>query len=244
VWADLGNHNAGLANAAQMGAATVCRHADGRLCLFVKNGGGGLSMKSQTAPGGAWGPWVDLGGTDVQDGVTAVAGPSGRIEVFAATRTRILHWYQTAPNSVFTANTALPDVPPSSPPTACLGPNGRLHLVYRVGAEVAVTSQTVVNGGWGQPVLSPGPGGHGQVAAVAYDGLVRLAARNADGGVSTAAVAPDGSVGGWESLGGAADVPALAADAGGQLAVFADAGQPAVCLWPQPGAWTPLDRSQ
>jgi LmbE family N-acetylglucosaminyl deacetylase len=239
VWADLGNHTAGQLNAPQMGCPAVTSNGDGRLQVLVKNGGGGVSTKCQTSPGGSWSSWVDLGGTDVQDGVTAITGPAGRIEAFAATRTNVLHWYQTAPNGGFTANPALPSAAPASPPTACLGPDGRLHLVYRVGAQIAVTSQTVPDGGWGQPALSPGPGGHGQVAAVLGAGVVRLYARDGSGGVSTALVDAAGQVGAWAALGGAADVPAAALDAAGRLVVFAVGPTGVVSVGP---TWADLTR--
>jgi hypothetical protein len=241
VWADLGNHNAGLANAAQMGAATVCRHADGRLCLFVKNGGGGLSAKSQTSAGGGWGGWVDLGGTDVQDGISAVRGPDGRLEVFAATRATILHWYQTAPNGPFTFNPNLPAMVPASPPTAILDQAGRIRVVCRRdgGTDIAVAAQTVPGGSWGQPLSASGPGGHGQVAAVLDAGLVRLYCRDADGAVSTALLDTTGLPGSWAGLGGTTDVPAVMLDQAGQPLLAIATGD-RVSLADPAGGWQTL----
>jgi LmbE family N-acetylglucosaminyl deacetylase len=243
VWADLGNHNAGLPSAGQMGTPGVARNADGRLQLFVKNGGGGVSTKSQTSPGGSWGAWVDLGGTDVQDGTTAVLGPSGRIEMFAATRDRILHWYQTAPNSAFTANPTLPSMVPASPPTAVLDQGGRIRVAYRRagGTDVAVSVQVIAGSSWSQPVAARGPGGSGQLAAAAYAGGVQLFGRDAGGGVSVAPLSPGGAPGPWDGLDGVADCPAVVTDPGGGLRVFADGdGRLAHRSWPAESAWTPL----
>lgn len=239
VWADLGNHNAGASNAGQMGCPTVARNADGRLVVFVKNGGGGLSSRTQSAPGGAWGAWTDLGGTDVQDGIAAVVCPDGRLEVFAPTRAGLLHWYQVDPNGPFTAHPSIPALPPTSPPTVVVDALGQLVVAYRHGTDIAVSVQPGAGGAWPTPTVLPGPGGHGQVAALLHNGQVRLAARNAAGGVSTAAINAPGD---WTDLGGAADCPAVAINAAGLLTLFAaDAG---VSVWTDgPGeepAWIPL----
>nr|WP_161556669.1 PIG-L family deacetylase [Micromonospora acroterricola] len=223
TWSSLGNHNAGQPNEAQMGVPTVTRHADGRLCLLVKNGGGGVSSRSQTAPGAGWGPWTDLGGTDIQDGVTAAVGPGGRIEVFAGTTTGLLHWYQTAPNGPFKLNPNLPSLPAGSPPSAVRMPDGRLLLVYRTADSLALTSQAAPDGPWEQPVVVSGPGGHGQVTAATCSGRVWLACRDADGGVSATSLDNDGLPGDWVSYGQACDVPALAV-AGGVPHLFVGDG--------------------
>ena len=49
--------------------------------IFVKNGGGGVSTKYQTQINGVWSAgWTDMGGTEVEDGLTAVTNPGGVIE--------------------------------------------------------------------------------------------------------------------------------------------------------------------
>jgi hypothetical protein len=243
TWIDLGNHNAGSATAGQMGAPAIGRHANGRMCLFVKNGGGGVSMKSQLSPGGSWGGWVDLGGTDVQDGMAVVLNPAGGLEVFAATRTKILHWYQHTPNGAFTLNPNLPSMVPASPPTAVMDANGCARVAYRRigGEEVAVSAQAEPASGWLPAVAGPAPGGTGQLALSLYDGEVRLAGQDANGSVSMCQLDGDGTPGSWSSLGGRTDCPAMAEDAAGQLLVFsAVGGEPAYCpLTAQPD-WTPL----
>ncbi|MGW5556842.1 PIG-L family deacetylase [Micromonospora sp. NPDC003944] len=224
-WASLGNHNTGAVTEAQMGVPAVARHADGRLCVLVKNGGGGVSAKSQTAPGAGWGSWVDLGGVQVQDGLTATAGPGGRIEVFAATTAGILRWSQSVPNGPFTVDTTVPDLPPGSPPTVVRQPDGRLLLVYRQagGTGIVLTRQVAADGPWGQPVVVAGPGGHGQVAAAAAAGRVWLACRDATGCVSATALDAAGQPVWWQQYGRACDVPALSVAAGVLHAFVGDA---------------------
>ncbi|WP_425276339.1 hypothetical protein [Streptomyces carpinensis] len=65
----------------------------GRTHLFVRNRGGGVSMVAQKEKGG-WTAWCDLKGREVQDGLAAVTGESGRVELYAAVPGGLLHWRQ------------------------------------------------------------------------------------------------------------------------------------------------------
>ena len=95
--------------------------------IFVKNGGGGVSTKYQTQVNGVWSAgWTDMGGTEVEDGLTAVTNPGGVIELFAWTTSAILHWYQTAPNAVFVMKPFFPFLAPASPPVALLASDGTI----------------------------------------------------------------------------------------------------------------------
>ncbi|MFF3001970.1 PIG-L family deacetylase [Kitasatospora sp. NPDC057940] len=226
-WADHGNPNTGLGNEDQVGVPVVAANQDGRLELFVKNGGGGLSCIWQTTPGGVWtGTWTDLGGTDLQDPVTAIRNGVGAIEVFASTRTGILGWWQTAPNGAFGGPTPIPGARPASPPKAALDQDGRIELAYReVGTGAMLVSyQTRPGGEWSQsPAPLGGHGGVGEPAAATLGGRVVLFERNRGGGVSTTAqTAPNSGYGTWQDLGGTVlDHPAALVDGGGVLHVFA-----------------------
>ncbi|MGW4462890.1 PIG-L family deacetylase [Micromonospora sp. NPDC004704] len=242
AWADLGNHNAALPNANQMGAPTAARHADGRLCLFVKNGGGGVSVKSQPAPGDGWGAWVDLGGTDVQDGISAVLNPTGCLEVFAATRAKVLHWYQSVPNGPLIRNEVLPSMVPASAPSAVVGADGRVRVVYRRGGgtDVAVSVQASPGGGWLPPVAAPGPGGVGQLATVVHGNQLYAFARDAASGVSVAQLGADSVPGAWTSLGGTVETPAVVVTGTGPQVFAARAGALAYRSWPAESGWSSL----
>jgi hypothetical protein len=78
------------------GTPAVAVDAQGRAHVFVRNAGGGVSLLAQKENGG-WEPWRDLKGKDVQDGLAAVTGESGRVELYAAVPGGILHWNQEAP---------------------------------------------------------------------------------------------------------------------------------------------------
>ncbi|GAA3991056.1 hypothetical protein GCM10022384_43650 [Streptomyces marokkonensis] len=74
--------------------------AQGRAHIFVRNSGGGLSMRAQKQKGG-WCPWRDFKGTDLQEVPAAVAGKDGRIEAYAAGAGALVYWRQEGPATEF-----------------------------------------------------------------------------------------------------------------------------------------------
>ncbi|MFD7711456.1 hypothetical protein ACFV6E_10915 [Streptomyces sp. NPDC059785] len=92
-WTPLGHPNK---KGDRTGAPAVTVDAQGRAHVFVRNGGGGVSMLGQKEKGG-WGPWRDLKGSEVHEDLAAVTGESGLVELYAAVPGAILHWRQEAP---------------------------------------------------------------------------------------------------------------------------------------------------
>jgi hypothetical protein len=80
------------------GTPAVAVDAQGRAHVFVRNGGGGISMRAQREKGG-WDPWRDLKGKGVQEEPAAVTGESGRVELYAAVPGGIVHWRQEKPGA-------------------------------------------------------------------------------------------------------------------------------------------------
>ncbi|GGQ02804.1 hypothetical protein GCM10010266_27760 [Streptomyces griseomycini] len=78
------------------GTPAVAVDDRGRAHVFVRNRGGGVSLLAQKEKGG-WNPWWDLGGEDVRDGLAAVTGESGLVELYAAVPDGIAHWRQEEP---------------------------------------------------------------------------------------------------------------------------------------------------
>lgn len=238
-WSSLGNPNAGSPDSQlQVGAPVAAKNGDGRIEIFVRNGGGGVSTSFEQADG-VFSDWVDLGGSDIQEDPAAVTTDSGRIEVFASTKTGILHWFQPSPNSSFTADSSFPSGPPASAPTPAIDQDGRLEVFYRQAgsASVEASVQASPDGDWKpSPVVLGGQAGVGQPALVTApagaDARVMVFTRNGGGGVSSARqTSANGGFGGWSDLGGlfvglptaavdhAGFVVLLAMSAGGQLAV-------------------------
>jgi len=95
-WNRLGHPNA---KGGQTGVPAVAVDAQGRAHVFVRNRGGGVSMRGQKEHGG-WGPWRDLKGREVTGELAAVTRASGLVELYATTPTGILRWTQAGPGHV------------------------------------------------------------------------------------------------------------------------------------------------
>lgn len=206
-WEALGNPNGGACvgphHCHWTGLPATAANADGRLQVFLRNGGGGVSTKWELV-GGGWSDWLDLGGgPDIIDGLAAITSIGGRIEVFGTTRLgRIAHWYQIAPNDIFAFDGTFPRpeaevTSAASPPTATFNADGRLEVFYRVRgtARVHTAYQEAVDGSWSTNLVDlEGDAGLGPVAAFLHEpgGLITIFERNAYGGVSgTAQVGPN-----------------------------------------------------
>jgi LmbE family N-acetylglucosaminyl deacetylase len=227
AWVDLGSPNAGLNNYDQIGVPAASRNADGRMQIFVKNAGGGLSTKSQTAVNGSWSAWLDLHGTDVQDHVAPVLNASGRIEVFAATRTGVQHWAQSQPNGGFILDT-LPTPAPASLAQVTIAANGCVRLAYRQAdsAEVMIFSQASSGGPFNAtPTILAGQTGLGELAMLSAppgpNARVTVFALGPDTalGMNMESV-PAGPYGTWSRLDGPTIDFAAAVDAAGLVNVF------------------------
>ncbi|MGC9667543.1 PIG-L family deacetylase [Planosporangium sp. 12N6] len=227
AWENLGNpyNKPGLnpIKRREMGMPVVAFNADGMMRLFVRNFGTGLNCLPQDKAG--WGSWQDLRGT-CQDSVATVTTDSGRIEVFGATRTGILRWYQPRPNAAFERDYSLPFPAPAGPPTVVKLPDGRLLMVVRQPSTgwALMYRQTEPDGRWDpQPQMAGGHGGFGLVSAtVLGDGTVALAQRNGAGSVGVSFQSTTGAGGSTEWLETGpmfAHSPSGAIDASGRLVV-------------------------
>lgn len=229
TWTDLGSPSAGLGTADLLGTPTVAANADGRLQVFVTNGGGGLSTLPQTAAGGSWSrTWLDLGGEDLQDGLSAVTGPEGRIEVFAATRQAVIRWVQNRPNGDVQRDPVLrSSLAPASPPQAVADRLGRIAISFRRAGNgnLLVMPQSTVGGTWMSPIDLQGPGtdeASTVLSPAGPDGRIMLFARTSRGGVAVSRQTGTGnSFSQWSDLGGtAAGAPAAVLDSSSRVVVL------------------------
>jgi LmbE family N-acetylglucosaminyl deacetylase len=225
-WGSLGNPNESD-RALRTSSPVVAANSDGRLQVFVRNGGGGISTHRQLQVNGPWnGSWADMGGSLIQGPPSVGLTLDGRIELFAATATGVLHWYQPTANGVFQSNPNFPQVRPASGLSVGMNHSGRLEVLYRQEhtANAMTLYQGAVGGGFNPaPANLGGHGGVGELAVAAYQSRIVVAERNGGGGVSVASqVAPDGGFGGWTDLGGnVVGPPAAATDHDGLTVLVA-----------------------
>ncbi|WP_194293595.1 PIG-L family deacetylase [Actinomadura macrotermitis] len=230
-WRDLGNPAGGApARLRDVGATVPAVDGAGRISVFVRNGGLGVSGRTQRADG-AFGPWTDLHGKRVQDGLAAETDAAGRIELFGAALPAgwqwdrpsgtpgLWHWRQGTPGGPMGAGAWTPVTPGvTGPLTLVRDRGGRLDLLARQanGGGTVLFRRPRPAGPWpGTGTVLAGPGGYGPVgAAFAGGGALWLTGRSASG---SAAVH---SGGGWQDIGGLfLQAPAAAVDATGRPVV-------------------------
>ncbi|GAA0593050.1 PIG-L family deacetylase [Streptomyces crystallinus] len=185
-WSSLGAPDRDPEHARRVGGPVVTRGADGTTWLFVRNWAKGVSARSQRADG-TWSDWSDLGGAEVQEGLSAVTDATGVVHVFGAGHYTVRHWAQRGPGGPFVlVPTGLPA--PADPPTALARPDGSLLLAFREARTARVLVRTLPAGGgaWRDEHLDLGSRGYGTLALHSIPGGVLLAARNNDGGTSLA----------------------------------------------------------
>ncbi len=224
-WTSLGNPHTGM-SAGQVGTPAVAINADGRMQVFVKDGAGGISTRTQSAANDAtWSAWASLGGTGLHDPVVAATN-RGLIEVFASTTTAVKRWRQTTANGTIVADPFFTSGRPAGPPAIGVNQDGRLEVQYRTAGSISaapttdleIVVQNTPGGSWRSTRVHAGTnGGIGEPSPLttgltAADQRILSFTRNRAGGVSlvrqTAANAGYGTA---ENLGGGlVDNPAAA----------------------------------
>ncbi|MFE6779654.1 PIG-L family deacetylase [Streptomyces sp. NPDC057702] len=132
-WTSLGTPEQRPVRGRRVGTPTAVATPDGRVHLFARTATKGLATRVRSAAG-RWGPWRDLGGNGVQDGLSAVVDARHRVHVFAAGQDTVHHWTQDAPGEplYFQPLIGLPQ--PSHQPGVAAAPDGSLTVVYRAPA--------------------------------------------------------------------------------------------------------------
>ncbi|MGW2639751.1 hypothetical protein [Streptomyces sp. NPDC001348] len=212
------------------GTPAVAVDEQGRAHVFVRNKGGGVSMLAQKEKGG-WEPWRDLEGGAVQEGLAAVTGESGRVELYAPVSEGIRYWRQEEPGAEPVLREAMET--PVRPGTlyALATSPGSTTVFYTDDAGGLCTWRP-----GGKPVTLLPSAGPGPVSAVRCDldghDCTLLAQRSAGGRVAFAAYpTQEESAGAWWAESG----PRLPVDAVVSLAVDAEDRVVAATLSPSTG---------
>ncbi|WP_329170829.1 PIG-L family deacetylase [Streptomyces sp. NBC_01685] len=160
AWRGLGTPSPGRDEGRRIGVPVAVTAPDGRVHLFVRNAEKGLSTRVREADR-TWGGWRDLGGGEVQDGLSAVVDGAGRVHVYAAGHHAVHHWTQDAPGTGLTARTQIDAGPvPGDAPAALPAADGTVDLFYRGQARAGTTA---VRAGAATPLA--GFDGYGELAA-------------------------------------------------------------------------------
>ncbi|WHT19655.1 PIG-L family deacetylase [Crossiella sp. CA-258035] len=186
AWTRLGSPNERVlpGRRGSVGVPVAARDAGGALVVLVKNGGGGVSALRQSTSDSWPTGWLDLGGTDVQDGLAV--GPG--LTVAASTRTGVLRWRQQGEG--FTAEPPVRGPRPAGPPV--VGGGLLAYPAEGTGALAIATGD--------EAVLRPGTEGlSGLGLAVTGDSVV-LHGRRVDGSLVVGAGKPAGLA--WSELRG------------------------------------------
>ncbi|WP_156178546.1 PIG-L family deacetylase [Saccharothrix sp. ST-888] len=211
----------------EIGAPAAAFDADGRLHVFVRNFAHGLSHR-QELPGGGFGPWQKLGGSVLQDAVTAFTGHDGAVQVFATDTHGVLRWRQERAGGGFRTERIGIPVPVAGAVTPVESTPGRLTLYYREAgtANVVVYRQESDGVHWPPlPAVLSGHDGTGEIAAARW-GSGRNGASSgtavadrAGSGLLSLLVAAPGTPGiGWAESGGQlVYAPAMAEDSTGRM---------------------------
>ncbi|MGP3691544.1 hypothetical protein ACTVZO_44105 [Streptomyces sp. IBSNAI002] len=184
-WISLGNPHDGHAwyKGRGIGMPGVARDGLGRVHLFVRNHGTGLSSRT-AAPDGRWGPWRDLGGRGLQGPLHTVVGADGLVEVVGNARDEVLIWRQLADSEGLLFHQVRIGLPTGGCPVPLALPNGTLALLHRPAgsARIEVGHRAAPGAVWG---VLPHPVGEiaGQALAAATGPAPLVAATDWAGGV-------------------------------------------------------------
>lgn len=168
AWKGLGSPERDDDRGRRIGVPVSVASPDGRVHLFVRNADKGISTRVRDTDG-RWDRWRDLGGAEVQDGLTTVLDGAGRVHVFGAGRTGVHHWTQETMGLPLTfgpdGGLPVPGDPVAPVPTG----DGGIELFYRGPADASVIAVRPGKAparprkagfeGYGPLTAAPGPGG-------------------------------------------------------------------------------------
>ena len=186
-WTVLGNPN-DARNRTRTGNPAVVVERNGRLTVFVRNYGSGVSALKQN-PDGSWpSDWADLKGYRVRDDLTAGVSPlDGHVELFAPSVGGLLHWSENLATGTYPMDPVPVGPATAGPVSFTRNADGRMEIYYVQADTGKIASQWQrPTGFWTTWASAIGPivGLEGVSADPGSDGRMTVATRNAGGGVS------------------------------------------------------------
>ncbi|MFK4225031.1 PIG-L family deacetylase [Streptomyces sp. NPDC019890] len=167
AWDGLGNPERDDDRGRRIGVPVAVAAPDGRVHLFVRNADKGISTRIRDTDG-SWDRWRDLGGAEIQDGLSTVVDGAGRVHVFGAGRKNVHHWTQETMGLplTFRSDGELPV--PGDQPAPVRTRDGGIELFYRRPASSLVLA--VRPGGAPSRPRKEGFEGYGLLSAAAAPG--------------------------------------------------------------------------
>lgn len=226
------NYDNGWFRTHEIGLPECVVDGSGHMQMLVRNFGMGVSARSERSPG-VWTDWLDLGGKQLQGGLSAARLPDGTVEVFGNTRTGFTHLVQSDADSRFEIDDDFTELAhgqpePAGRPLLVADRDGGAALFFRQHeSESVAVLRRGSGGGWGRtPLVLAGAGGFGGIAALALEGaeqeLFIIAVRDRTGLVSYAQTSLDGADPGWVTGGRPiVGAPSIALDADGRPVIAA-----------------------
>lgn len=245
-WESLGSPEpADSVGLSDVSAPAVAVSGDGTVTVVVRTSAHGLAARVRE-PGGAWAPWVGLGGRGVHGDPAVGVDDAGRLHVVASTPQGVLGWVQETPGGALSGPVET-GLPATTGPLRVLadGADG-VRVYFRVPRSGHVATARLRGDAGGSVAVTDlgGPGGYGAVGVDRLPGGDTLvAARTLRGDLATAVVrgAPSGSAPPrWSSTGFLfAGTPAVVG--GGGVGVVGVDGRlywaPAGAARGRPGDW-------
>lgn len=217
AWTSLGNPEKDPERGRRTGAPVVAVAGDGTVHLFARNWSKGVSTRLRRNGDSTWSNWRDLGGAEVQEGLTAATDAKGRVHLLAAGHDTVHHWTHEQPGQELApVPTGLPA--PADPPTVLARPDGSLLLVFRQPktARPQLHRRPADGVTWTDGKLDLAGRGYGPLTLHPLRDGVLVAARNNDGSTSLATVETSATPR-WSSIKGAVvGQAALASDSAGR----------------------------
>ncbi|MFJ2937187.1 hypothetical protein ACIO8G_31035 [Streptomyces sp. NPDC087219] len=125
-WRSIGHSNG---KGPWTGNPAVAVDGQGRAYAFMRNGGGGLSVRAQKDAGG-WHPWWDLMGSKTDPSPVAITNGSGFVELFSSHAKGLVRYVQRESGARPIREELLPASVTMGTLAATTGPSGHVTLFY------------------------------------------------------------------------------------------------------------------
>jgi hypothetical protein len=220
-WVSVGNPHEDAERAVRLGGPVAVVDASGAVHVFVRNAGGGVTLRREGRDG-RWEPWRDLRGSDVREGLAPAATSSGHVEVLAPAGGSALRWDQPEAGGAMRRAADVRPAPVPGSVAALETSPGRITWFWTDVDGSGVVAHRP--GGWVYPLGgAPGDGAHAVLRST-LDGhdctVLAHRGRNGNAVIGACATGAEADGVGWADTGvPCLGAPALARDGYGRVVI-------------------------